>query len=81
MYVFFNLKQWEQTVYWYALSISIIRYHAPFVKGIFQKMQCVQQPFSPTAKAPVCNFSADRSFLFIIEQVEQIESKMTLRHS
>ena len=27
--------QWEQTVYWYALSISIIRQNAAFVKGFF----------------------------------------------
>ena len=27
--------QWEQTVYWYALSIFIIRQNALFVKGFF----------------------------------------------
>ena len=27
--------QWEQTVYWYALSISIIRQNALFVKAFF----------------------------------------------
>ena len=27
--------QWEQTVYWYALSISIIRQNVLFVKGFF----------------------------------------------
>ena len=31
----FNYLQWEQTVYWYALSISIIRQNAAFVKGFF----------------------------------------------
>ena len=33
--------QWEQTVYWYALSISIIRQNALFVKGFFaEKCGC-----------------------------------------
>ena len=27
--------QWEQTVYWYALFIFIIRQNAAFVKGFF----------------------------------------------
>ena len=27
--------QWEQTVYWYALSISIIRQNALFVKDFY----------------------------------------------
>ena len=31
----FNFMQWEQTVYWYALSIFIIRQNALFVKGFF----------------------------------------------
>ena len=31
----FNPIQWEQTVYWYALSIFIIRQNAAFVKGFF----------------------------------------------
>ena len=31
----FNYLQWEQTVYWYALSIFIIRQNALFVKGFY----------------------------------------------
>ena len=31
----FNYLQWEQTVYWYALSIFIIRQNALFVKAFF----------------------------------------------
>ena len=31
----FNYLQWEQTVYWYALSIFIIRQNALFVKVFF----------------------------------------------
>ena len=33
--IFSYSNLWEQTVYWYALSISIIRQNAPFVKGFF----------------------------------------------
>ena len=31
----FNYLQWEQTVYWYALSTFIIRQNALFVKAFF----------------------------------------------
>ena len=32
---YFDNQPWEQTVYWYALSIFIIRQNAAFVKGFF----------------------------------------------
>ena len=33
--IFHSKYLWEQTVYWYALSIFIIRQNALFVKGFF----------------------------------------------
>ena len=35
MLYYYNITYWEQTVYWYALSIFIIRQNALFVKGFY----------------------------------------------